>query len=46
MDNGVGSYRRFLDGDEEGLAEIIRDHKDGLILFINGKCITYTRRRS
>ncbi len=36
MDNGVGSYRRFLDGDEEGLAEIIRDHKDGLILFING----------
>ena len=36
MDNGVGSYRRFLDGDEEGLAEIIRYQKDGLILFING----------
>ncbi len=36
MDSGVGSYRRFLDGDESGLVEIIRDYKDGLILYING----------
>ena len=36
MDNGAGSYRRFRDeGDENGLAEIIRDHSDGLILYIN-----------
>lgn len=36
MDNGAGSYRRFLDGDDEGIVEIIRDYKDGLILFLNG----------
>ena len=31
MDNGAGSYRRFLDGDNEGFVEIVRDYKDGLI---------------
>ena len=36
MDNGAISYRRFLDGDESGIIEIIRDYKDGLILFLNG----------
>ncbi len=36
MDNGASSYRRFLDGDDKGLAEIIRDYKDGLILYLNG----------
>ena len=35
MDNGASSYRRFLEGDENGLVEIIRDYKDGLILFLN-----------
>ena len=36
MDNGAGSYRRFReDGDESGLVEIIRDYKDGLILYLN-----------
>ena len=35
MDNGASSYRRFLDGDDEGIVEIIRDYKDGLILYIN-----------
>ncbi|MBD5104798.1 MAG: RNA polymerase sigma factor [Ruminococcaceae bacterium] len=35
MDNGASSYRRFLDGDENGLVEIIRDYKDGLIFYIN-----------
>ena len=34
MDNGAGSYRRFLDGDDEGIAEIVRDYKDGLILYL------------
>lgn len=34
MDTGAGSYRRFLDGDDEGLVEIIRDYKDGLILYL------------
>lgn len=36
MDNGASSYRRFLDGDEEGIIEIIRDYKDGLIFYLNG----------
>lgn len=36
MDNGASSYRRYLDGDDTGLTEIIRDYKDGLSLYING----------
>ena len=36
MDNGASSYCRFLAGDESGLVEIIRDYKDGLILYLNG----------
>ena len=36
MDNGACSYRRFLDGDDEGLTLIIKDYKDGLILYLNG----------
>ncbi len=35
MDNGASSYRRFLDGDESGIVEIVRDYKDGLILYLN-----------
>ena len=35
-DNGASSYRRFLDGDDEGLTLIIKDYKDGLILYLNG----------
>ena len=36
MDSGADSYRRFTDGDDEGLAEIVREYKDGLILYLNG----------
>ncbi|MDE6426799.1 MAG: sigma-70 family RNA polymerase sigma factor [Ruminococcus sp.] len=36
MDNGEISYRRFLDGDDEGMVELIRDYKDGLILYLSG----------
>lgn len=36
MDNGASNYRRFCeDGDEQGLVEIIKDYKDGLIFYIN-----------
>lgn len=35
MDSGADSYRRFLDGDDDGLVELIRDYKDGLMLFLN-----------
>jgi len=35
MDNGASSYRRFRDnGDQSALIEIIRDYKDGLILYL------------
>ncbi len=36
MDNGACSYRRFLEGDENGIVAIIRDHKDGLIFYLDG----------
>ena len=35
MDNGASSYRRFLDGDDSGMAELIREYKDGLMLYLN-----------
>jgi len=36
MDQGSISYRKFChDSDEAGLVEIIRDYKDGLILYLN-----------
>ena len=35
MDNGAGSYRRFLAGDDEGLHEIICEYRAGLILYLN-----------
>ncbi len=35
MDIGASSYRRYLDGDDTGLTEIIRQYKDGLTLYIN-----------
>lgn len=36
MDNGAIAYSRFLQGDESGFVEIIRDYKDGLIFYLNG----------
>ena len=36
MDNGASSYRRYLEGDDEGIADIVREYKDGLILYLNG----------
>ncbi len=35
MENGASSYRRFLDGDDAGIAEIVGEYKDGLILYLN-----------
>lgn len=34
MDNGASSYHRFLEGDLSGFTEIVRDYKDGLILYL------------
>ncbi len=35
MDNGAGSYRRFLDGDESAFDEIMKELFDNLVFFIN-----------
>lgn len=35
MDNGASSYRRFLAGDDNGIVNIIKEYKDGLILYLN-----------
>ena len=35
MDNGASSYHRFLDGDDQGMEELIREYKDGLLLYLN-----------
>ena len=35
MDNGAVNYRRFLEGDDDGFVEIIKDYKDGLMLYLN-----------
>lgn len=35
MDNGASSYLRFLDGNDDGIVEIIKDYKDGLMLYLN-----------
>ncbi|MBR3419402.1 MAG: RNA polymerase sigma factor [Oscillospiraceae bacterium] len=35
MDKGAGSYSRYLSGDDTGMAELIRDYRDGLLLYLN-----------
>lgn len=35
MDNGASSYLRFLNDDIDGFVEIVKEYKDGLVLFIN-----------
>ena len=35
MDNGESSYRRFLEGDNEGLHELVCEYRTGLILYLN-----------
>lgn len=36
MDNGASCYRRFLEGDESGLNEIVEMYGNNLMFFING----------
>lgn len=35
MENGASSYLRFLNGDKDGFVDVVREYKDGLVLFIN-----------
>lgn len=34
MDNGASSYRRFLDGERDGMADIICEYREGLTLYL------------
>jgi len=36
MDQATECYRRFLKGDEGALVQLIRDYRDGLMLYLNG----------
>lgn len=36
MDTGAKEYRRYLDGDDGGIAELIKLYGEGLILYLNG----------
>ncbi len=38
MDRGAAAYRRFLEGDDKGIEELIAEYKDGLILYLAGFC--------
>ena len=35
MDAGAESYRRFLEGEEDAMLEIVREYNDGLVLYLN-----------
>lgn len=35
MNNGASSCRRFLNGDTSGFVELVREYKDGLILYLS-----------
>ena len=35
MDNGSKNYLRFINGDNDGMVEIIKEYKDGLTLYLN-----------
>ena len=34
-DRGSAYYEKYLSGDDQGMVELIRDYKDGLILYLN-----------
>lgn len=36
MDQATQYYRQFLAGDESALVQLIRDYRDGLMLYLNG----------
>ncbi|MBR4628258.1 MAG: RNA polymerase sigma factor [Ruminococcus sp.] len=42
MDCGAEYYRRYLDGDDSGLVDMIRDYTDGLMLYLMGITGSYS----
>lgn len=42
MDSGASSYRRYLDGDDQGIVEIVEEYRVRLILYLNGFVRNYS----
>ena len=42
MDKGTDSYARYLNGDEQGFIDLVREYRDGLMLYINGFVHNFT----
>lgn len=38
MDIGAAAYRRFLEGDDKGIEELIAEYKENLVLYLAGFC--------
>lgn len=38
MNNGEAGYRDFLNGDKEGLSDVLNEYREGLILWLAGFC--------
>lgn len=36
MDKGAENYLRFIGGNDEGIADLVREYRDGLIFYLNG----------
>ena len=36
MDSGAEEYKRYLDGDDDGIVKLIATYKDGLLFYLNG----------
>ena len=36
MGNSASDYKDYLSGNPDGLAQIVRDYRDGLVLYLNG----------
>ncbi len=42
MDNGASSYRRYLNGDDQGIVDIVEEYRVGLLLYLNGFVRNYS----
>ena len=36
MEKGAENYLKYLSGDDSGMADLVREYRDGLVLYLNG----------